>query len=267
MRHRRAGGRPMTWVIGGAGLWSPFIAGDICVTWRHAGRDVTKNCLQKIYPVSENILGGFAGSVSIGFDVLSEIRKRAVDARSLRIMARTWLPRLMRYRFNLATDEHRKHRSQILLVGYHPDFELAPNIWQVYAFRFSSPRFEPVSARRNHCLGIGSGQAVEELRLAMESAHAGLSQSRMNAGNPYFLPQMMAARLRELLLKNPQTGVSEWFVYGTVMPQGLDIQPFSCNINSPTGVETIAAPPIARSAEEFRIFAAKQGLRAEAATA
>jgi ATP-dependent protease HslVU (ClpYQ) peptidase subunit len=65
----------MTWIVGGAGQWHPCIAGDVRVTWKYPRKEVSADCLQKIYPVAPNILAGFAGSVCLGFDVLHTSRQ------------------------------------------------------------------------------------------------------------------------------------------------------------------------------------------------
>jgi hypothetical protein len=64
----------MTWIVGGPGLAAPFLAGDICITFTHAdGRRETRDCLCKIYAVARNALGGFAGSVFLGFRILETV--------------------------------------------------------------------------------------------------------------------------------------------------------------------------------------------------
>ena len=258
----------MTWVVGSAGVWAPFIAGDIRVTWTlRDGTSIGRDCLQKIHPVSENILGGFAGSVSLGFRILDAIAARTDAKPSLRRIAYLWLPRLMRKCFNSAAPNERAMGSHFIFVGYHPELEFMPGLPQTQAFRFRSPRFEPDFVHGDKCLGIGSGDLVETLRCSAEDANARFSPLRMNARTPGLHGQLMANHFQELLRKQPTRGVSEWFVFGTVTPQGRLLRPLSYRTDEPGGPELVEAPSIARSHEEFRNFAKKLGLGATAACA
>jgi len=261
-------GGQMTWIVGSAGVWAPFIAGDIRVTWtRRNGTPIEHDCLQKIYPVSENILGGFAGSVSLGFRILDAIAAQTDAKPSLRRIAHLWLPRLMRRSFNSAAPNERAMGSHFIFVGYHPALELMPGLPQTQAFYFRSPRFEPRFIRSHKCLGIGSGNLVETLRNSAEDAYARFSQLRMNARSPGLCGHLMANHFRDLLRKQPARGVSEWFVFGTVTPQGGLLRPLSYRTDGAEGPELVEAPSIAKSRKEFESFAKTLGLRATAACA
>ena len=62
----------MTWVIGGSTIFGyGVLISDVCVSWELGYQF---DCLQKIYPLSNSIMGGFAGSVKIGFQLLQDLR-------------------------------------------------------------------------------------------------------------------------------------------------------------------------------------------------
>src|SRR6202035_2853935 len=91
----------MTWVIGVA---TPFGYGaaisDIQVTWPESGR--TLDCLRKVYALSPFFVGGFAGSVSLGFQLLGDMASclRTVDPGYYippRAFANKWYRRARRY--------------------------------------------------------------------------------------------------------------------------------------------------------------------------
>jgi len=62
----------MTWVIGGSTVFGyGVMISDICVSFEQGP---SKDCLQKIYPVGNHIIGGFAGSIQLGFAMLQDLR-------------------------------------------------------------------------------------------------------------------------------------------------------------------------------------------------
>jgi hypothetical protein len=62
----------MTWIVGySSPLGYAVGISDIRVTFRG---NRTKDCLQKIHPISPNICLGFAGSVRIGFSLVERLR-------------------------------------------------------------------------------------------------------------------------------------------------------------------------------------------------
>jgi len=59
----------MTWIVGTASLFgNSILVSDICVTFTdNSGQQKHVDCIQKIYPLGQFVLGGFSGSVKIGF--------------------------------------------------------------------------------------------------------------------------------------------------------------------------------------------------------
>src|SRR3954471_21815407 len=63
----------MTWVFGSATfLGSAALVGDVQVT---LGDGQTVDCLQKVYAIDQNVLGGFAGDVYAGFALLASLQR------------------------------------------------------------------------------------------------------------------------------------------------------------------------------------------------
>jgi hypothetical protein len=261
----------MTWIVGSAGILNPFIAGDVRVTFRgEDGRAQERDCLQKIYPVTRNILAGFAGSVALGIDVLSAITER-VDLEhwfSLPELAYTWFPRLMRWRFGLAAERERKLGCQVLMIGTHPWLPMGElPIPDTDVFRFLSPRFEPERAKGQSCLGIGCGNYVEELRAVAERNAMSDAVCQANTAGPAAVASTMAFMLHRALQRRPTPGISEWFVYGTLSLDGIILEPFKYELPTSTPVVHRSPPWLARGEGEFLAYARKNGLIAQAASA
>jgi hypothetical protein len=257
----------MTWVIGTAGVRYPFMIGDIRISWGGANGNHSEDCIQKIYPLKQNVLGGFAGSVILGMETLWDIGRQGWEACPLDEMVHGWVPEVMREHFNRAPDVERKCGSEFLLVGYHPTEEYAPGVPRTAAFRFKSPQFEPERFPFNRCIGIGSGHYVEQLRAEAERLYESMSKSATHRMSPTVFPMMFAEFLRQSMQKTPQESISEWFVWGTVTPNGYRVEPLRWNVNTPEGTKEIGAPPIARSLEELAELLEQRGHSANAAIA
>jgi len=69
----------MTWIVGtGTMFGHAVLASDIHATLKYGkGEEHYIDCLQKIYPLGKFVVGGFAGSVKIGFSIISSLHRRA----------------------------------------------------------------------------------------------------------------------------------------------------------------------------------------------
>jgi hypothetical protein len=117
----------MTWVVGYNALFGyAFLVSDIQITVTKA--DGTKNyydCCQKIYPLTEWIAGGFAGSVRIGFEMIAALQhvlhnKPTDTGWCLDEIAVTWVPELMREIYNISPENEKLQGCEIILVSAHP---------------------------------------------------------------------------------------------------------------------------------------------------
>src|SRR5262245_1059289 len=143
----------MTWIVGTV---QPFgfsiLVSDICVTFTDCfGRELYCDCLQKIYPLGRFSLGGFAGSVDIGFQILDglslEFAKAPDSTQNVQRLAYTWAPRLIRRCFRAAPEQEQSLGCEIILASAHPTKNRGDAPWPwTDIHTFSSPKFEPVAA-------------------------------------------------------------------------------------------------------------------------
>jgi hypothetical protein len=164
----------MTWVIGASTPFGyGFAISDICVQFRYGE---TRDMLQKIYPVGNYIVAGFAGSVKIGFlliDNLKEILKLPEGSEN-----KAWYPDWVAEKFSKnakeifdkADDNEKQGRSQILMVGISPNENIGDSdIPKSYISILESPNFEPeIHKEPKNVYSIGSGSDIEEYIKALK---------------------------------------------------------------------------------------------------
>ena len=163
----------MTWVFGTplAFLGMALCVADIQVTLRD-GRCV--DCLQKLYPMHQNVLAGFAGDVQIGFALLEALSRElpAYPSDEPPAVAVSELiggfPGRAREVFNSAPAINRSQGSELLIAGATP----APNT--IYGGKpmvacLRGPRFVPEPIDRGEWGSIGSGSAVAVYREKLET--------------------------------------------------------------------------------------------------
>jgi len=138
----------MTWVIGACPLLGAYAitVSDIQVTFPD-GR--TFDLVRKAYPVGPNLIGGFAGSAYIGFELLRSV------AGFLRLpkgtpentgwhpvwVAESWSP-IARNVFERADERQQKLGSQFIIVGPDPIEDVGiPSRAMPYLCKFSAPNF------------------------------------------------------------------------------------------------------------------------------
>lgn len=281
----------VTWIVGGPGLTAPFLAGDICITFEHSdGRTETHDCLQKVYAVARNVLGGFAGSVDVGLRILEGVAQhlRSIDYLDLPASAVDWIPSIARQVYSEASAGEQQAGCQILMVGVHPTLQQSfIPIPRTDAIRFAAPLFEPEATTNTFgVLGIGSGQEVEVLRSAAEKAlhsHAfhrtedfGIAGGPINAEGDMLIQvkgglagpaAKMALALHHALTTNPLPGVSQWFVYGSVsLTEPPIIEAPVYQFLRRSGAQSTLAPPrFAVGRDQFLQFLRANGLAATAA--
>jgi len=260
----------MTWIVGGNGMFYPFIAGDVRVTFRlNDGRTVERDCLQKIHHLSRNILVGFSGSVRGSFGVLGFVARqlRPDHWYSLPRLAHTWMPRTMRFAFQMLPESERDLGVQLLMVGAHPQLTRGPFGPRADTFRFRSPLFEPECTKGAECFGIGSGNSVEKYRKAAEELshefflHQTATMGLLGPASTF------AMTLHKIVKDDPQPGVSPWFLFGTVSLTEAHINAIGYTeyaVGEPT---QHSVPPVATSYSQFVALAKQEGLLAEAASA
>ena len=261
----------MTWVVAGNGAIYPFIAGDVRVTFcSDDGQRTERDCLQKIHPLTRNILGGFAGSVRAGFFLLQVIRRQMYEEHwySLPKITRRWMTRLMRRAFADLPANERSAGSQWIMVGAHPDLTRGPfKIPRAHTYRFSSPTFEPEETIGVECLGIGSGDTVVQYRDAASQLSKDFVLHQTSTMGLKWPAHTMAATLHSTVSGAPMPGISPYFLYGSVSLTEVLIEAFEYEERRPEGTRLHRLPPIARTYDEFIKYCGSEGLSAEAAIA
>lgn len=162
----------MTWVIGGTTLFGYGVAiSDIRATFYKADGEIShhKDCLQKIYPVGNFFVAGFAGSVRLGFSLIEDMR----GFLSPNSPDMSWVPERVAINwrrrgkkiFSMAPSEQQKFGSSILLVGIHPTHN-SGNARHPKGVTcvFRSPEFEPKFYKVNEFVSIGTGAEVEQYK-------------------------------------------------------------------------------------------------------
>jgi hypothetical protein len=176
----------MTWVIGASSILGyGVMLSDVRVTFSN-GR--TADLLRKAFPVGPYIVAGFAGSVYIGYRLLSSLsafltipNQEPNVAWQPEWVADNWYPEA-RSIFASSPETERRLGSQLLLVGVSPNQDMgAPTIQRVYIVRLSGPHFVPGYMRKGFTVAhIGSGARVREYKRAFRS-HFRITASSLRA--------------------------------------------------------------------------------------
>lgn len=262
----------MTWVVGTA---PPFgysiLVSDICVSFRKAdGQQVYRDCLQKIYPMAPNILGGFAGSVRIGFELLGTIQYQLARVPQdygwgLNVIANTWMPRYFRRIFNSASEQERSLSASVILTSAHPSLNNGDAPWpQTDVFTFKSPDFVPQKGEPFKVVAIGCGAAIPTYMssvgniTSMDSDFLQVVTTGM-ANHA----QSLAHALYSLVKRSPVPGISNLFQSGFVTRRQFEIFNHEYKIYGPDGqIVEERFPPIARNYKEFLALCQQYGYSA-----
>src|SRR5437773_1888880 len=159
----------MTWVIGACPLLGAYAitVSDIQVTFPD-GR--TFDLVRKAFPIGPNLIGGFAGSAYIGFELLYSaagfLRRKGMPENAAwhpAWVAENWAP-VARNVFDKADKRQQKLGSQFIIVGPDPVEDVGiPGRAVPYLCKFSAPNFNAEITRGgNSAISIGSGAHVPE---------------------------------------------------------------------------------------------------------
>lgn len=264
----------MTWIIGSAALFgSAILVSDICATFTN--KDGTKrhvDCLQKIYYLGPHVIGGFSGSVRIGFDILEILRREFSTGPTdtgldTNIAAHTWLSRVIRRVFRNAPECEKKLSSSIILASAHPNKNRGDAPWPWTDIHiFSSPNFDPVMAAPMEIVAIGKRNAMSAYMDALRllSTDPGFLRAAMN--NDDGQASLLAHMVSSTLSNSPIPGVSTMFQFGVITRGKYTIHDHEYTMRQPDGQKIdIVFPRIARGKEEFETLIRKLSSEAEAA--
>lgn len=264
----------MTWIIGSAGLFgSAILVSDICVTFSNKdGAKQCVDCLQKIYPLGPFVIGGFAGSVRIGFDILEILQREFANgppdaALDINIAAHTWLTRVIRRAFCSAPECEQKLGSSIILASAHPTRDRGDAPWPWTDIHiFSTPNFEPVAAAPLELVSIGSSNAVSVYMDAVRALKTDPGFLRASMNNDDEQASLLAHMVSKVLDKGPVPGISTMFQCGVVTRGKYTIYSHEYTEHQSDGRKIAHAfPRIARGKMEFETLSRTLSCSAESA--
>lgn len=254
----------MTWIIGASSLFGyGVVISDIQVT---LANKKTIDVLQKAYPLSNFIVGGFAGSVRVGFMLLQSLSDKL--KLPLGYEGYAWDPCkvandwsiVARNVFASALLNEQKLGSKFLIIAASPvpDVGEWPQGWdsKIYMIRFSSPNFIPqIMVKRMKICSIGSGARVSEYKRSIrERLKLGIRDPILKAEvmNPYGWARTLAFSISRSIERYPQDGISKHLHLFTVRRGEI----IAGNNNEKIypkegGVIVFKMPPVARNYQEF----------------
>jgi hypothetical protein len=275
----------VTWVIGASSIFGyGTIISDVRVTFADGSE---RDLVQKAYGLGPFIIGGFAGSVKIGFRLLESLRHAltppdakepgTVWAWEPLAVAEVWQPMAAEIFANSETSEQ-KCLSHILLVGISneidPETAHIPNVVQgprAFIIKMMSPHFEPiVTNRRLSVEHIGSGGYIPRYTELIRSYFdIGSNTLQAETGAIGMWPKMLARGVMRVVNENPVKGISP-HVHILVCRNG---EMFTMTNDAKTyrqgdpEIQEFSMPAVAHSYEGFLTMCGKSGLAAEGAIA
>jgi hypothetical protein len=159
----------MTWIVGVNSIMGySFALSDIKVSW---GNNFERDCLQKFYPITNNIGAGFAGSVQLGFNMLEALVECIKGEKNQRgnipnYISQKW-GRKAKYIFNNANPIDKKLGCNLIMIATFPEsiIKTGPiGVPKTALIKLNAPNFIPYVAHQHEILSIGSGSYVEEYK-------------------------------------------------------------------------------------------------------
>lgn len=230
--------------------------------------------VRKTFPIGEGIIGGFAGSVYVGFQLLSSLsgflRETSLGADPSSV-AKQWAP-IARKVFDRCPDNQQGLGSEFIIVGPHPEEDLGiPARAMPYLCSFSAPYFEPdITRGGNSAISIGRGAIIPEYVEAIKDLldpHGNKAGSlRLEIGNTGGWASGINTAISLLLERHPAEGISSHVHTHLAAREGWKVMTSSRRMNVGTREETrIKMPPVAQSWAELMSMAER--LDIDAATA
>jgi len=228
---------------------------DIRVTLENG---TTRDCLQKVYPLGHFMLGGFAGSVRIGFamiDALSALLGVAPPDQAWDpLEVANWLPADLRNIFSGFPESDQDHQLHFMTIAAHPTQNAGDAPWaRTYGHIFRSPYFEPVTVGRID--SIGSGATIDPCKAEIEKLLADddlmFSLMQLMTLGAGAAAQALALDISKLLENVKPNGISPHLHIG-VVSRGLGA--IFANDRTEFGSDgpiEFKMPPVARSWSEL----------------
>ena len=263
----------MTRVIGATSVYGyGALYSDVEVTFADG---VSRDLVQKAYPITNFIAAGFSGSVRVGFALLQSLAnctKLPTEALTSQAwdpvwVATKWAP-VARSVFEGAPPEEQQAGASLLLLGASPTKDAGLGA-KMFLVRFAAPDFEPgIMARFIMSCSIGSGAGDREYKQSIKPQIRfinGIHRAEVMNRNGW--AQELAFCISRAVADRPRTGISRHF-HGIVVRRG-EVSTWNNNerIYHPDGtVVEVRMPHVAQGYEEFRRMAAGAGSECTCAT-
>jgi hypothetical protein len=260
----------MTWIVGAAAALGYAVGiSDVRVTFADG---TERDCLQKIYGMAPFIAAGFAGSVRIGFEMLSGLAYQLRDlpeghAFVPQGVADSFSP-LARDVFRSFPENERALHSHLMLLGAHPTDDVGiPGFARCSLHVLKSPEFHPTLSAIGEVVSIGSGSNVTPYKEVL----AGLSS------NPLSLLQgetagigmtsiALSMIIQKTIERNPTPGISTHAHICLVYRGVVNVHTNDEDVYPPSGEKIeFRMPPVATTWNEFVRIATSDCKSAEGA--
>jgi hypothetical protein len=269
----------MTWVVAASSIFGyGVILSDVRATFADRSQ---ADLVKKAYPLGRYIIGGFSGSIKIGFTLLEGLRSSLQPppdadpngAWDPAIVANWWGPEWAAPTFAASEEVEKKLSCTVLLVGLSQGRELSERrreVTRVHIIRLGSPDFRPGHMRRWFTVcHIGKGSKVKLYKEMMDSFFR-IQSSAIQAeqGGPNLWVTVLASSMGQLAEKHPTAGISPHVHALICQAPSMFEFPNDRTSVSADGVRTeFRMPKVAKTYQEFLAMSAQRGRAAEGAAA
>ncbi len=247
----------MTWIIASPTIFGYGIGvSDIRVTFQD---NTTKDCLQKIHKVANNIAIGFAGSVPIGLEMVREARMYLSnnyedDICNPENVIKEWQKHAQKI-FNKSKEIDKKQECHLIIIGCIPqDSSGIYNCHSSVAI-LKSPEFNPEFINVGDWISTGSGAQKKEYKETIEDLKKEFSFKKMEEGMPGGFGIAAQIILNQTISKIPEKGVSKFLHLCIVGPNEVTISNTNYEITDKNGkVIQYKMPKVATNLEELQVI-------------
>jgi hypothetical protein len=258
----------MTWIIGGNTLFGySYAISDIRVSWGFRELD----CLQKFHLMGNYIAAGFAGSVSLGFKMLDDLKAYLGEPCGELV----WVPeyvandwsRHAKYIFKNASFQEKEAGCQILMIAASPERnDKTVGGTNTHVIKFTCPDFEPYFAKQTEVISIGSGSVIEKFKDALGKINnMSIEHAQVQKLNEHGLASYSMIRISEILKEYPQSGISKHIQVFTVSNSKFGMGNNDMVYFEKGEEKRFKMPEVIKHKCEFNAFCKSKNLKAGAA--